>query len=515
MLNLLKLLPSFLIILIFILFSLSSSLNFDESFYGLVSKNFAIGNNFSTSFHQLSPHDVGITTGPALLAPNALSIVMFGNTADAIRLGRLLIITLLLLSTAFLLRHRVSWSTVFSLFFTLIFFFSTETSGSIELGFLRLAYQNLGDLPAAIMAVLSTVTLSIFPHGVIIQFIAGVLWGLTLTTKLITAILFSGFFFTLLLMERLDLKNLFDKYKIFFLGLLFPPLYWYILGPFFSYGFKNGLFRILRNLKFIGGAGSGAGEIIRATSFLEKIQTNFFSNIGKLAVYLEGYPFLVLLFAVIIYALIDLFILDKNRKIFPTALIFGGFLTLLWWIFLPERGWIRHLYPGFMAMMFGLSVYILEKKGIMKWVLSACAILILLPRYHYFLELKNIPVQDEPRKIAQMETVEFIKKMQATEPKPVLLSCGDLILPDLEYLLPGALNFKNCFWLNPEDYSGHPVYLVKTKYWFPDSQPYLAEAEKLCPEQIFKKEDFEIWKCFTPEKFSLIEIPEGMKKKVF
>jgi hypothetical protein len=76
------------------------------------------------------------------------------------------------------------------------------------------------------------------------------------------------------------------------------------------------------------------------------------------------------------------------------------------------------------------------------------------------------------------------------------MGCGWWVARDLEYVLPGVNNFRDCFRLTPADTAGKRLLLVRNEIFNRPVHEPLARYQRTCDRAVvYRREPFVISEC--------------------
>jgi hypothetical protein len=117
------------------------------------------------------------------------------------------------------------------------------------------------------------------------------------------------------------------------------------------------------------------------------------------------------------------------------------------------------------------------------------------PKSGDFPRVWRLDFERDPRLTALLQTRDEVIKLQQDE-STILVGCGWWVPRDLEYVLPGANNFRDCFRLRSEDTALKRVLLVRNEFYNWDRQFVLDRYRDACDSRpVYKLDPFVIAEC--------------------
>ncbi len=395
----------------------------DDAFFASVAKNLVNGDGFSAVFFdQDYKFHYGISVGPALILPAAAMIFIFGNHYWAPELTAVLLIWVLLIAILIASKEVVGekrkWAFCFLTLFMMLFFSCSEEGVKLCL-WVRL----MGEIPASLLVILAALIFSFKNLDKSRLASGGIMLGLALMTKTLSAISASA------ILIMVTARILFDRKPIMWIVI---PVFCFV-APYFLFesikiivlGWKDYLELHQQNLNFY-----------RTNAFFEK---PFLSSVPSLVGYF-GLAALTILPATIYV------VCSSGKKNFNSphflagiSLLLASFLQVSWWIIYAPPFAFRYLSIGsccFLAGIFLLICKLEYKKQFQMFFVFAFifSLLVSCPDEIAKMFNKNPSLQE------QKMVVEEIKTLQKQDFK--MISCGNNF--ELEYLLPKSHNFEEC-----------------------------------------------------------------------
>jgi hypothetical protein len=315
-------------------------------------------------------------TGPASIVPNALVLKIFGVNFWTLRAGPLIFYTLLLLTTAYILYQLAGIGAV--LLFHLLLFAYPRLS-------IFLGYEAMGEASAMFYIVAAYLCFALamqksarrWPY----LFVAGLLAGLAVNTKLLALLSISGIFFwfgwlwlaELIRSWRGDKSSqVFKTLEVPFTrgwlgeglalagGFALPLIVWEVIQFTVLIWLTNWelyLSHVRQRLRFVLDQGSGLG--LRLHSGPEFMWHKFFilEEVAHPDRWVTALVFAVLLLG----GLLWLWRSERRIQNFLAPIWLGWLANTLWFVSLAKTGWPRHFWFGLMlaaillaALPFGL-----------------------------------------------------------------------------------------------------------------------------------------------------------------
>ena len=430
----------------------SSQLSFaDDASIAVASKNLAMGNGYSTSVpfnnqYGIDRFSSGITTGPTLVLPSSLLIVLFGNQLWAPGISVLFTILLLTVIISIILSHhlKLKLSIIYSAIF-LLFLYNITAGIHFEHWF-----SLLGELPAGLYTILGIVIISISPKN--LKYIAtGCLFlGLAFMTKMISLL---GFLSVELLFLFLFIKSKNERKKLFI---------YFVIGNFFFF-LPYGLFEIYKLLSL--GFNDYLNHIhkfINSFHAMSKMKNND-ASIEIVTLVLNRINsfkshFSIALYQLFLIGLVSSFLIYKyanNTKVkylFTLLIIAFGIHLFYWVLFSP--GWYRYSLIGLFLYFSSISLVVftrVNKLIIMAFFILSFA-LFKAPSFRLLSPIENFKkhgfTYNQTNRNLQ-KTVEYLNNSDISKP---YISSWWATLVDIEYALPNNQNFKHFSHMDRFDY---------------------------------------------------------------
>jgi hypothetical protein len=162
-----------------------------------------------------------------------------------------------------------------------------------------------------------------------------------------------------------------------------------------------------------------------------------------------------------------------------------------WWLLLSSFQSPRHLLIAVFPILLGMLLLAWAVKGkyrILAGALfcatAAAAVHNAYSTFGWFIHDLRFGRQKSPALTAAIETAQFLDRL-TQKPNVVLLGCGSEPSPDLDYLMKGVGNVRNCLgWRNP-DPGRNEVYLLYWRSWS-DMGTVMPSVQRLCREVIYE-----------------------------
>jgi hypothetical protein len=438
---------------------------YDDSFNANAPKNLAMGFGYSTSYHDIVPFDLDVTTGPVVLLPSAALIRLLGNQYWVPQLSITLSIWATLVLVLIVLRPYLTQSE-FGLATTLIAFGLMLFPDGLGL---------LGEVPAALLACASLLVLCGIFQGMRTVMVAGLLVGLAIETKLIAALAMPSAL-AYLLFARVGVDRRFVHrvgHSMAFIGCALIPFALHRGWRFGAAGFSLRSWAAMASVEvnFVKHY-SGLEDVQSAKSLSSFLLDRVAHNTSLLPGYFYGWlP--IMLFAAGLTISIGAVVLMSPRVgrhplQAPTLVVLGAATTHLmyWWLMSPQ-GWYRHLLPGTLYFLIGAVAAIITTLSLSRPIGMLAVLLLFFSWMPHFRKLKdvfNANFRPEPRLTALLATRNEMLKLQRNSDM-VFVGYGYWVPRDLEYLLPSVGNFKDALRLQASDVAGKKIVLVRNEFF--------------------------------------------------
>jgi len=486
---------------------ITSSVLYDDAFIATAAKNVAMGAGYASSYHGIDTFDPEISTGPVIVLPTALLISLLGNRYWVPGLA----ITIAIWATLALLIRRLRrmcgrWQPLAV---------AVTAGGLIVFG--TNEFGLLGELPAVFLAasaftLLADESRSDSGGG----FGAGVALGLAIYAKLTVAFALPATLLMPWLMPATERARGGDRSWARRLGwccagLALPVVAWQVY-QLAALGWSGDAWAGVktRQLAFLMGTQSlsGVGHMQDAPSVVALLRRNVSSNAAALTGYFGGWWRLLPALAAVALALR----VTVTSPVVPAAarraswmLLAAISLHLAWWLLVSPTGWYRHLLPAiiYVAVLGGMlaaTVMPVSRLAGAACVLGCCLTVALVmpawyPKSGDFPRVFRWDVRRDPRLAALLQTRDEVIRLQQDE-STILAGCGWWVPRDLEYVLPGVDNFRDCFRLRPEDTASTRVLLVRNEFYNWDRQPVLDRYRDACDARpVYRLDPFVISEC--------------------
>jgi hypothetical protein len=521
---------------------ITSSVLYDDAFIATAAKNVAMGAGYASSYHAIDTFDPEISTGPVIVLPTALLISLLGNRYWVPGLA----ITIAIWATLVLLIRRLRrmcgrWQPLAV---------AVTAGGLIVFG--TNEFGLLGELPAVfLVASAFTLLADESASDTWSGFGAGVALGLAIHAKLTVAFALPAVLLVPELTSIGDIRSGSRRPKpagsipaqhqekrapglLPWLmaasgrtrggdrswarrigwccaGLALPVVAWqfYQLA---ALGWSGDAWAGVksRQLAFLMGTQSlsGVGHMQEAPSVMALLSRNVSSNAAALTGYVGGWWRLLPALAAVALALR----VTVTSPVVPAAarrvswmLLAAISLHLAWWLLVSPTGWYRHLLPAiiYVAVLGGMlaaNVMPVSRRAGAACVLGCCLTVALVmpawyPKSGDFPRVWRLDFERDPRLAALLQTRDEVIRLQQDE-STILAGCGWWVPRDLEYVLPGVNNFRDCFRLRPEDTASKRVLLVRNEFYNWDRQPALDRYRDACDARpVYRREPFVISEC--------------------
>lgn len=533
--------------LTFSLFSIGrTAIEYDDSYNATVSKNLALGMGYSTTFPDIKKYNSEISTGPGLLLPIAATIKILGNkywvpgAVNAVLSTAMLGVLFSLFGAYFIEKNKKS---LYTAPIILVFFFLC-CFGTGVIGYFNYA---LGEMGASILVLIGQVFLaksidSNEPHlRTKRTFLAGLSFGLALTFKLVV---FLQIWPTLVIHGLYGLLSP-NRKKTIYTNLFTVALLTVApMAMFYIMVFLNG--NLAEHFAFFKNAGSGISTVTSlsarggalyaalAGATLDHAQVARFTFGGRMTC-----------LVIVMGIFIGLHSAIRNTKyktvsnaksgivadsqVLPVHLLYlflvcGSISGMLWFLAL-SGGWIRHMLPTLIAIIFTFLATPACALGGYK-TLSITLVIVFVTSvtgtsYSRFispsasftgypeivdrdtiLSYRAFKLSEDTRQSDQAEVVGFISGLVGKKPNASIYGCAWWVPRDIEYLMPSYKNFKDCLgdehFLNLK-FQPDTYLVIRNAFWNWGNDPYLRKYESVCSKggTIFKNASYSILKCPT------------------
>jgi len=486
---------------------ITSSVLYDDAFIATAAKNVAMGAGYASSYHGIDLFDPEISTGPVVVLPAALLIGLFGNQYWVPGLA----ITILIWATLLLLMGRLRrlggpWHPLA---------IAITAGGLIIFG--TNEFGLLGELPAVFLvasafALIADDSASDNWSGLG----AGLTLGLAIYAKLTVAFALPALLLMPCLMAasgRGISRGSAWRRRLGWCcaGLALPIVAWQVY-QFAELSWSIDAWAAVkgRQLAFLMGSQSlsGIGQLQEAPSVGQALLRNISRNTAALSGYFGDVWRLLPVLAAMALALrltITSPIVPAVAKRTSWLLLCATGLHLAWWLAVSPTGWYRHLLPAivYAAVLAGIlaaNVMAVSRRVGAACVLNYCfTIALIMPAWYPqsgdFPRIFRWDFDRDPRLSALLRTRDEVVRLQQDE-STILVGCGWWVPRDLEYVLPGVNNFKDCFRLRPEDTASKRIVLVRNEFYNWDQQPVLDRYRDACDARpVYTLDPFVISEC--------------------
>lgn len=454
----------------------------DDAAIAVASKNLASGNGYSTSIpfdgtYGISKFDPRISTGPTLVLPVALFIVIFGNTfwVPGFMVSSICLVLLILIIRNIQKQMYLTLALAFSTL--LIFFFYNITA---DLHFEQW-FVLMGELPATFLCIFGVFILATSPDNRNFIISACFLFGLAFMTKMISLLgflpLIAWFIFSLI-KKKYNRKTLIINYLYGVLSFITPFLLFEV-WKLFSLGITGYFENTYDFVCFF----SGLSGVYPGISF--SVYENFLQRSKIMSDHFGFSPILLFLVATILSYIVYHFAKRRYVRLVFAFLMLGAFFHLLYWIFL-SNGWHRYVLIGLFLYFTALSCILFVK---LPHSIIFTIVLVLIIMFSRPLKRLKKPVSYvleyrfnyNERLVNLLKTVEFLKDYEQN--KPFISSLWASIV-DVEYAMPTLQNFKRFDQLNKNDSSRDLILVRNTKFINEFSYDEFDEWQRRWEEEI-------------------------------
>ena len=377
---------------------------------------------------KITPFTPWITQGPAIILPVAFAMYVFGTSDIVPAVAAVSLWALLFGLILFILyRQPRRW-----LFAPVTLAIVLGVFGIFGLHFEQWTTM-LGEVHAALFYVLGIAYLARSKQSIKSNVIAGMLIGLSLTSKFIMILALPGIFLASLLQLKSDEKRLLIIFRYFLalgIGIALPSLL-FELCKVWTLGFTGYVDTIKAFSAMLKSQGvSGGNTLAEAAGIFEKL------NILKTRFFLS--PVKIIL--IIILSVLLAFRIRNNRviKIFYFSAIASAVIIYMYWLFL-SKGWARYAVAPIIIHLFAIGSACIELRW--KENLAVIALLFLLlgggiKYMNYELSAANNGLfSPSDARIERLKVVKFIHKELAPT-KPTLVTQWWATGMDIQFYLP-------------------------------------------------------------------------------
>lgn len=433
------------VVLCFVLLCVGEVLNLglccaDDAMFASVAKNFARGLGYSSSLQphseefRLVPFDVDITVGPTVILPAAALIKLFGNRYWVPGASAVLLWSTLLLLAWMLLRRR--FGPRLALPGTAIFF-------ACSVGLFALQFEQwyalFGEIPAACFLLLSALALGGEGERRNAPLLAGVMAGLAAVTKLLASIYLLPLV-AVILVRRKPLRDL-SREGIMAAAGFAAPLAAVELWKLISLGPRRYEAMLMELVGFVHYAGVANATQVKSSAWALAAE-----RAGVLAERFGPWALAGAAGALVLAAWASF----RGPPAYRRTLAFlaaGIAVNLAYWFFVSS-GWARYVFMA--AMLLAAMLALMVFAGTRRTALPALAMaaLIVIPNFGR-LHRDGYGVGDgihalfspgpASRPAAAQRAADFLLHHRNRAPFPTLWFAT---IVDMEYLLPGAVNFE-------------------------------------------------------------------------
>jgi hypothetical protein len=496
-----------------------NAIQIDDAFIANVAKSLAAGLGYSSSYYGIHPFHVEITTGPLLILPAAALIRIFGNQYWVPNLAYSLCVAACLFVLFGTARR---WLTLRELaVFAFVIAYGLVT-------FMTREFALLGEVPAGLLVAAAALLMTDERHRTSRVGLAGLFFGIALSTKTFSLISLPAF--VIWLLWRVPTRR-WTLTGTFVAGILVAPAMMSVWKLVSLWGSSSAA------------AIAGQGELIDAFSAnatLSGVGTlramlHRPEIVGDIAVRNWGvffnlwgeWRFLLAATAVTI-ALVWIGRTSRvkgSRTLVAAAdvLLAAAALHALWWFLLAPQGWPRHLLPVALYWLAALATLAAVSARRSSWLAAAVLVVFAYaipdptrpptPPSLRFIHVSGGPAAEAAREIRQghfdrsprlealLETSAFVRQLQA-DPAVMLLGCGWSHNGPIDFLLPGTSNFDDCLPLTPSRVKDRRLVLVRDDFFNREGSTTLSEFSQSCDQKVLlRRAPFVVSECSSLPKF--------------
>lgn len=450
---------------------------YDDAYNISVSKNLADGIGYATSYDKIIFHNPEVTTGPTMVIWGAVLIKFLGNNYWLPGLAAASLFNLLLILIALTLGNKIFKRLIpISLFVSLYLAYLYEIN--ITTGMTAVSF--LGELSAALLVIWSFVLLRVRTRWG--YSISGLVLTLAFLTKYMSLLALPGVVVAIFFKNRFEnggLKDLIVKYTLFLLPIMLCSLVYLLIRSQAQSGLDS-------ETDFFLSTGSGIKEIMVADNRFYFLMTNLRNNVELLVNFFGGkFRFGWVLLLLTGFPLLDMkykWISPKDRPGF-----YGLFIVVmtigLWWSFFSSGVRLRHVLIAILVFFYWISESVIQFERKKLAVVIVCIFLLLsflpnskvvdstrrpnLVRYiNHPNVVSGLLSWDRERRLKSLlETKDIVSNLKNEDQRVVFLGCGWWANRDLEYLMDGHLNFRDCGSILNGMEGESNYYLVRSEYW--------------------------------------------------
>ncbi len=468
----------------------TESIQYDDAYNASVAKNLAAGHGYATSYQDFILFNPEVSTGPGLLVPFAAFVAVFGNTwwapAAFSGAGNLALLVIVL----YLVRRMFPSSARRDVFVILLV---AGVWVFMAAGWLALWHQLLGEVPGALLATIACILL--FERGerdsAGCALFAGLLFGLAFLIKNILLFAFAASAVTALVVSRKGGAGVLRRVASIACAATGFAIPWVIFeaGKRIVLGAEGFALLKMREREFFAASGSGLNQLFAAQDVWALMTGNVSKNFEVFRAF-AGHQFgAAALIALIILGLAVAMLRRKNAFAAGGALFLAAAMQLAWWLALSPRGDLRHVVPAVIFMVIAAAMLIAREPS-----RAFSAVLLLLLVAGASGRIADLPpvypphLGKSPRLEALLATSDFLRSRPQIGP---LVGCRWWANRDLEYILPGSLNFKNFESLDPA--ARTRAVLVRSDFWNWERSPELDRIAAACDQNIlFRRDPFTV-----------------------
>jgi len=483
----------------------STPLAYDDAYLAAAAKSLAFGHGYATHYPSVRPFDVQLGVGLTLEFPAAGLIALFGNEYWVPGLTTVLTIDILLVAIFFQLKRRLPITDLYRVATAGLLALAVLTADSDE-WLLSHWYAFLGDIPSALAVILAILFLArdLAQTGAP-RASTGLLMGLAINVKLVAVLGVAPAMLFGVLVGHRSARGSVRNSSLFIIAALVPSVL-VQLWQLWTLGVQGYFDHLVAWQAYLATEGSGSGfsgvlaAIVSDRAPFSRALVN-----GPVAIaYLGGA--ISATAVVVLTALIAVQLSGRRangdavggeNRIAAMLLWLALVVHAGWWAILSSRDWINHLLPAFayLAASFAISLALKPRRSLMiaTWTV---AIVVAIPRLSFL--AGYVPVFSQHTQIkAAMEVRQLLLSRQARG--EVLIACGWWVPRDLEYLLPGVGNFRDCFEMDRLTVAGGRSVLVRNVvFWNWEQNPRMQAFADSCERTIeFRNAHYVLSRCTT------------------
>lgn len=491
---------------------------YDDAYNATVAKSLAFGKGYATfRYGNKKMFNPEITTGPTLILPCAGLIKIFGNKYWVPNMTAAAVNTLLLIVLVYLFRKIIASQLSYK-YFAVVYLWLI-----LSVCYNNTYYSLLGETTAFLLLAIAIAAACSEGEKKTIDYLAGLLMGFALLTKVLAAIGIVAYFAvaSIYWMKRRE-KKLARKIVIIVLGVATVLLAFRIYQAVSIGNITDWKEVIHEERKLFINVGSGI-KIMKSnmpfSQLLIKMKQNIIDKKEELSRNTNLRVFgasLLIWIGLFIYSIIS-FARDREYQYGPKAISMIFQITFLlnaiWWIAIMEGGYYRHLQIGISFGTLGSAIVIAELLGEirMKYVqLIAVGAIVSIVSVYEVNRYEDINYNPSARVKSLVSTANYISDHMS--PEKHYMGLNWWANPDIEYLLPETAQIENLAAVIPRE--SEKYYLVRSEIWSANGSYYSLMKNTWIPnctieqKRIYEINDENI--VFQDQPFRIIEVKKWL-----